>query len=631
MSNKKPNLIWIDAHINNSENTGYQEKFKETKRFEFLTYEKVDDGIEKLKDIFFEDTYLIVSGSLYPEFISYFKDNLKDIYTIPKIIIFCSNKGNFMKRNMNFKEYFEHPYFNAGGIQTKFSEVMDFVLNKNKKISFDKEKKYEEYNKNDELIDRKKNIEEYIDKKEKLYLPLYYKTLIKITDEDNIDEYNQYLYKKFLNNIKINNLLSPIINLSKIPNELLCKYYTRLYTLDTPLYKEMNKNLRKGNVEEYKNFIKVMYEGLKLNCLSSSFNETLYRGTSIKKSEIEIIKKYLNKKIEDLPGAIVYSKTFLSFTENVNNAKSFLGFLGHTSNNEISPVLYILEKDNNIDESLLTNVDCEKISPFQEKEILFLPFSCFEIKDIRENLGGYEINLLYLGKYEKELGKIKMDEIIPDSLFKNNLKEFGIIEEEKITNLTSENLIDNINEYKTEYYKHKINKHEIICDYNIKKDKYDKSNFSIRPLNCYEESNKDSPYRELIRISNNQIEEKKKEKMNLLMIRAQKLEEKKRWVNFININQINQLKNEIKTKENEKKQLEDNLENIKKRNEELKNEINIIKNNKIETERKNDEIKEENNEIKLKILECSSLMEEVSRLNEQLRILRGRNQNNYID
>ena len=49
-----------------------------------------------------------------------------------------------------------------------------------------------------------------------------------------------------------------------------------------------------------------------------------------------------------------------------------------------------------------------------------------------------------------------MDEIIPDSLFKNNLKEFGIIKEEKITNLTSENLIDNINEYKTEYYKHKI-------------------------------------------------------------------------------------------------------------------------------------------------------------------------------
>jgi len=297
--------------------------------------------------------------------------------------------------------------------------------------------------------------------------------------------------------------------------------------------------------------------------------------------------------------------------------------LGHTSNNEISPVLYILEKDNNIDESLLTNVYCGKISAFKkEEEILFLPFSCFEIKDIRENLGGYEINLLYLGKYEKKLGKIKMDEIIPDSLFKNNLKEFGIIEEEKITNLTSKNLIDNINEYKTEYYKHKINKHEIICDYNIKKDKYDKSNFSIRPLNCYEESNKDSPYRELIRISNNQIEEKKKEKMNLLMIRAQKLEEKKRWVNFININQINQLKNEIKTKENEKKQLEDNLENIKKRNEELKNEINIIKNNKIETERKNDEIKEENNEIKHKILECSSLMEEVSRLNEQLDIKR---------
>ena len=139
--------------------------------------------------------------------------------------------------------------------------------------------------------------------------------------------------------------------------------------------------------------------------------------------------------------------------------------------------------------------------------------------------------------------------------------------------------------------------------------------------NQYNSNGNSNNYDEIL-ILNHQIDQKKKEKMNLLMIRAQKLEEKKRWVNFININQINQLKNEIKTKENEKKQLEDNLENIKKRNEELKNEINIIKNNKIETERKNDEIKEENNEIKLKILECSSLMNEVSRLNEQLDIKR---------
>ena len=63
-----------------------------------------------------------------------------------------------------------------------------------------------------------------------------------------------------------------------------------------------------------------------------------------------------------------------------------------------------MEKDDNIGYNLSTHGDIEKISFFpNEREVLFFPFSSFEIKDIKETTLGndkrYEIKLLYLGKY----------------------------------------------------------------------------------------------------------------------------------------------------------------------------------------------------------------------------------------
>ena len=67
-------------------------------------------------------------------------------------------------------------------------------------------------------------------------------------------------------------------------------------------------------------------------------------------------------------------------------------------------VLFILDKDENIDYNLGTHADIEKISYYpNEREVLFFPFSSFEIKEIKEekinNENIYFIKLLYLGKY----------------------------------------------------------------------------------------------------------------------------------------------------------------------------------------------------------------------------------------
>ena len=53
-------------------------------------------------------------------------------------------------------------------------------------------------------------------------------------------------------------------------------------------------------------------------------NNELYRGSFISEGEINIIKDYLKNKKTNLPGAIVFSKSFLSFTKDINIANSFL-------------------------------------------------------------------------------------------------------------------------------------------------------------------------------------------------------------------------------------------------------------------------------------------------------------------
>ena len=97
-------------------------------------------------------------------------------------------------------------------------------------------------------------------------------------------------------------------------------------------------------------------------------------------------------------------------------------------------------------------MDFENISFYQEgKEVLLFPFSAFVIKELQEisikNVRCYQIKLLYLGKFLKELNNNKKDEnIIPDSQFKNQLLEFGLLGKDSV----SKSLLEKYNEYKEE-------------------------------------------------------------------------------------------------------------------------------------------------------------------------------------
>ena len=179
---------------------------------------------------------------------------------------------------------------------------------------------------------------------------------------------------------------------------------------------------------------------------------TLYRFKIIKKDEIQKIKEYLKNKKDNIPGAICFSKAFLSFTKDRNIANDFYEMNKKKINDMNIPVFFILDKNEKMNNNLATHIDIIDISSHpDEKEILFLPFSSFEIKDIREtdfNLNKcYEIKLSYLGTYENKLKNIQKEEIIPDSLFKDCLIKSDLFEEKTIKNITNKKIINEFEQY----------------------------------------------------------------------------------------------------------------------------------------------------------------------------------------
>jgi len=65
-----------------------------------------------------------------------------------------------------------------------------------------------------------------------------------LNEKDNFDELTHYLYDKYKENYIIKELLEPIDGIPEIPIEILCKYYARLYTIESDFYKDLNRGLK---------------------------------------------------------------------------------------------------------------------------------------------------------------------------------------------------------------------------------------------------------------------------------------------------------------------------------------------------------------------------------------------------
>ena len=437
------NVIWIDENIDNEENTQHVKELKSFPSLKVREFKEIDETINYMKSIGFEETKVIINDTLYSSFIIKFKENIKDMIAAPKIIVFAKDKENFIKNDKEFQKN-TNAFYKYGGTATTFDEIKIFLqlIEPNEvQLTF-----------------------EYIDKKEKLYLPLFFKALIDNLSIDNMEEYTRTLYKDYSDNKDISNLLEIIKSMTNIPIEILSKYYARLYTFESQFYKDMNKDLELNKTKKYLPFIKTLYEGVKLKSLPLATDNILYRGSKISNIEVKKIDSFLKENKSNLPKLIGFSNSFLSFSKDKYVAEHF--FMQKKVNKNYSKVLYILEKDDTLGYSLATHGDIEDISQIkEEREVLFFPFSSFEIKEIKDAFigeeKGYEIILLYLGKCLRKLENeinITLEEIkIPDdSEFKKQICKFGLIKPEKMENLNAKTLYTEFKKYEKEINENKI-------------------------------------------------------------------------------------------------------------------------------------------------------------------------------
>ena len=475
-------VLWVDANIDNSENTEYVKELESIGSLRLKLFKNIEEAIEQLKYLEFQETKVIISGSFYSEFIKSFKENILKMYIAPKIIVFTKNKENFVKENKDYSSN-ENVFYTFGGIATSFNEIKEFL----------KEKKIKEIKKQ---YDDVQLTFERIDKKEKLVLPIFFKTLIDTISNDNMEKYTDELYETYSKERKdLKSLLGSIASMKNIPIEILSRFYSRLYTADSTFHRNINKDLGLNKKEIYLPFIKTLYEGVKFKSLPLSNDKVLYRGSKISNVEINDIKNYMKKKIEGLPSSIVFSESFLSFSKEKNVAEKFLK--DENKDKNLSKVLFILEKDDNCGYNLSTHGDIEKISFFpNEREVLFFPFSSFEIKSLEEKYIGkekiYEIKLLYLGKYLKDIendNKLINNEIlIPNSKFKEKLEDFGLIKKEILKKINIKKIYNEFKKYESEINQKNIstttNKINIITgEINIK---HEDINKPIQIINSYE-------------------------------------------------------------------------------------------------------------------------------------------------
>ena len=180
------------------------------------------------------------------------------------------------------------------------------------------------------------------------------------------------------------------------------KIFCYAYSLDEGdrnknFYSIMNRDLRSGDsakIEKYLEIISLLNRCIKLERIKS-FEGKLFRGT-------QIDEEYIKNKF--IKGKILTNLSFWSASKSREVSYRFL-----------KNILFIVStRKNNID------MDAEKISRFEdEKEVLFLPYSKFLIKDKRKiHFNGKEV-------YEVELegidDKHERENISSDTLTKEDL------------------------------------------------------------------------------------------------------------------------------------------------------------------------------------------------------------------
>ena len=398
---KNPNYydyIWIDSDINNQENSGYSEELLKTYT-NIAFFRRVNDALKFFTKIKFKMISIIVSGSLFPEFIKKLQDLEHKISSVPKIIIFTSESR---KSKIQAMSLINDSFYNIGGFALNFEEVKSFL----KKNIMNKEIQYNPLLRRKKLETGAEFSFDFLDnQKSNIIGILYLARLFNEPTDKQCKLFDEYLITNYGDKMK-----ELILQMRDVvcPISLRIKYWLRAYTLETKFYRDMNMDLMKDKIKPYIPYIQLLYAGLKLNNFNYSYTNNLYRGAMIKIEEIKKLSKYMEaKQNSQIPTALIYSKAFMSFSLDINVAMEFMQKNNPPDN--LVRVLYILktEVENKKEQILIyknaTNADLSNISNYEnEREILLFPFSVYEINDVQKKENYYIVYLNILGKYKDD-------------------------------------------------------------------------------------------------------------------------------------------------------------------------------------------------------------------------------------
>ena len=398
----KANLLWVDPKVKEQENTNYQEILSKIPQISLKKYTNIGETIINLKNINFEKTFIIVSGSFSKEFFISLGEIINELKVAPKIIIFTSEEFILIKQNILSLDKYD--LFDINLVYDNFRPVLnELKIKENITNNIYFNNNHNMYLANDTFTF------EYINDSTQLVLPLYLTDLMEIPNKNHIKEFISFLLNNHSESEKIKELISQLLLEVNIPIQIIIKYWLHAYSLQSDFYKRMNKYLMERVGDQYDTYIKVLYYGLNQKYITSVIDQDLYRGALISKEELKCIDNYLKNKKENLPGCICYNKAFFSTSLQKEKALEFMNNNPNEIPNNIERVLYIIKSGEDLYDNTPSNVDIQQFSGFNEKEILFFPFSCFEVNKIEKNIDKYGeyniIYLLYLGKYKEKISK----------------------------------------------------------------------------------------------------------------------------------------------------------------------------------------------------------------------------------
>ena len=153
--------------------------------------------------------------------------------------------------------------------------------------------------------------------------------------------------------------------------------------------------------------------------------------------------KSFKKRKDDFHGYTCYTKIFISFTTEKDIALDFINQNKNNLKKKEELVLFEIEEGNEkIDGVAATNTNIEEYSLNPEnKEILFFPYSCFEITEISNDDEAYtNIKLQYFGKYKDQVPEdINEMTNIPETQFVKDFLSSQVCSEEGLEELVEEN------------------------------------------------------------------------------------------------------------------------------------------------------------------------------------------------